>query len=303
MVPRSAIAKEPKVAWKTGIVGAVTLAAVTVLSSGSAVHASPILVSAGLQISDATSNPFSALVGKRREKRSRRRAGGGEVERYVLASDDRAFLFENEGEAARVTFLCGEGDPRLDCQLDAVGPAPEIYLLQPTRGPRGDMIYKNIEGETFLRIASYGGATVFWPGESRGFAASKSFGDDQSLRLPPSDFAVASRRAQAATAVVSALAGAPIIFDVGVAPSIEVTDATVLSDVVVRAANGVQAVADDPTGARIIASRINKVSFIRDEAPSIAMNEGVMEIRYVPNADIAGRPSTATIVRFLEETL
>ena len=303
MVPRNVIVKEPQVAWKTGILGAVTLAAATAFLPDGAVHASPLLASTGLQISDAASNPFSALVGKRREKRSRRRASGGEVERYVLASDDRAFLFENEGEAARVTFLCGDGDPRLDCQLDDVGPAPEIYLLHPTRGPRGDMIYKNIEGETFLRIASYGGATVFWPGAGRGFAASKSFGDDRSLRLPQFDFAVASRRAQAATAVVSALAGAPIIFDVGSVPTTEGSNATVLADVVIRAANGVHAVADDPTGARIIASRINKVSFIVDESPSVTMNEGVMEIRYVPNADIAGRPSTATIVRFLEETL
>ncbi len=290
-------------AWKTGIVGATAFAAVAILTSGGAVHASPLLVSFGVQISDATSNPFSALVGKSREKRDRRRAGGGEVERYVLASDDRAFLFENEGEAARVKFLCSEDDPRLDCQLDDAGPAPEIYLLSPTRGPRGDMIYKNIEGETFLRIASYGGATVFWPGEGRGFAASKSFGDDRSLRLPPIDHAAAARRAQSATAVMSALVGAPIIFDVGTAPSDEIADSTVLADAVVRAANGMQAVADDPTGARIIASRINKVSFIQGESPDIRMNDGVMEIRYVPNEDIAGRLSSATIVRFLEETL
>ncbi len=290
-------------AWIKGIAGAATVAAMAMLSCGASVQASPAIVVAGLQFADATSNPFSALVGKRRERRSQQRTRGAGVERYVLASDDRAFLFENDGEGARVTFLCGEGDPRLDCQLDDQGPAPEIYMLQPTRGPRGDMIYKNIEGETFLRIASYGGATVFWPGEGRGFAASKSFGDDRSLRLPQSDFAVASRRAQAATAVISALAGAPIIFDIGTAPSEGATDATVLADAIVRVANGVQDVANDPTGARIIANRIKKVSFIGGEAPSVALNSGVMEIRYVPFSDISGRPSTATIVRFLEETL
>ena len=289
-------------AWKPGIL--LTAAAVAmILSSGGAVQASPSMVSAGIQISDAASNPFSALVGKRRENRNRRRSGSSDVERYVLASDDRAFLFENEGEVARVTFLCGEGDPRLDCQLDEAGPAPEIYLLTPTRGPRGDMIYKNFEGDTFLRIASYGGATVFWPGEGRGFAASKSFGDDHSLRLPSIEFSTAARRAQAATAVISALAGAPIVFEVSIVSSDDGTDATVLADAVVRAANGVKTVADDPTGARIIASRISKVSFIRDEVAGVSMNGGVMEIRYVPNADISGRPSTATIVRFLEESL
>lgn len=290
-------------ALKTGIVTAAIFAVAAILAGRAPAQASSPLVVAGAQLSGSSSNPFSALVGKRRERRDRRRAGGGEVERYVLASDDRVFLFENGVDEVRVTFLCGDGDQRLDCRLDDNGPAPEIYLLRPTRGPRGDVIYKNIEGETLLRIASYGGATVFWPGERRGFAASKSFGDDMALRLPQADVAAAARRAQAATAVISAVAGAPIVFDIGAAPSVEITDATVLADAVMRTANGVKTVADDPTGARIIASRIQKVTFLRDETPGVGFNGTVLEIRYVPNSDIAGRPSTAAITRFLEETL
>jgi Domain of unknown function (DUF4908) len=249
-----------------------------------------------------SSDPFSALVGKKRQ-RPEARAKRITIERYVLASDDRALLFEDRSNEARVKFLCGPDDPRFDCTIDPEDPAAEIYLIKPTRGPRGDLIYKNAEGDTMMRIASYGGATVFWPGEGRGLAASKSFGDDASLRLGFADYATAIRRAQAATAYVSAATGAPIIFDLGAAPTIEHENTAVLGDAIIRAANGIKDVADDPTGARIIASRIRRVTFASASAPSIGLEAGILKISYVPGQDIGGRPSSAAVAHFLEETL
>jgi Domain of unknown function (DUF4908) len=249
-----------------------------------------------------SSDPFSALVGKKRQ-RPTARAKRITIERYVLASDDRALLFEDRSNEARVQFLCGPGDPRFDCTIDPEDPAAEIYQIKPTRGPRGDLIYKNAEGDTMMRIASYGGATVFWPGETRGLAASKSFGDDASLRLDFADYATAMRRAQAATAYVSAATGAPIIFDLGAPPLTDHENAAVLGDAIIRAANGIKDVADDPTGARIIASRIKKVSFSAASAPGLGFAAGVLNIRYVPGQDIDGRPSSAAVAHFLEETL
>ncbi|MHA7872730.1 MAG: DUF4908 domain-containing protein [Hyphococcus sp.] len=246
-------------------------------------------------------NPFSALVGDRRQRPRRR--GGVEIERYVLAADDRAFVFENRVDEARVVFLCGEDDPRLDCRLDPSEPAPEIHALLPTRAPRGDVIYKNAQGETLLRIASYGGATVYWPGAGRGFAASKSFGDDEPLRLPEADADAVARRAQAATALISAETGAPIIFDLGESVAEAAAISPELADAVVRAANGLHAVAQDPTGARIIASRISRVVFIADAAPGVGITERTLEIRYAAGLDIEGRPSSAAVARFLEQSL
>lgn len=281
---------------KIGIGAALAVGAAFASGGGmTARAASPVAVSA------QSANPFSALVGEPRQRRERRR-GRADIERYVLAADDRVFLFEDHTDEARVTFICGDSDPRLDCTLDPEGPAPEIYSLRPTRGPRGDVIYKNVEGETLLRIASYGGATVFWPGENRGFAASKSFGDDAPLQLPQADVATAARRAQAATAVISAITGAPIVFNIGAQPVMGV-DAPVLADAVMRAADGIKAVADDPTGARIVASRLKSVLFVESDAPGVTLTETALEIRYVPNSDIDGRPSSAAVARYLEETL
>jgi len=247
-------------------------------------------------------DPFTALVGKRRERRADR-ASRAIVERYVLATDDRAFLFEDHVTEARVQFLCAPDDERLDCSIDAQGPAPEIYKLFATRGPRGDVIYRNAARREVLRIASYGGATVYWLGEGEGLAASKSFGDDPALRLIHDEFDVALQRAQEATKVISAAAGATIAFDVGAAPAAEGANAAVLADAVARAASGVKRLADDPTAAAMLARRIDRVAFATAEAPGVSLDGSVLTIQYVPGGDIDGRPPSAAVAQFLEGSL
>lgn len=253
----------------------------------------------------SNSNPFSALVGERRERRADR--SRGKVERYVLASDNRAFLIETRSRTARVKFLCGPEDQRLDCTLDPQAPAAEIYLLTVTRGPRGDVIFKNADSDTLLRIASYGGATVYWPGEAVGAAASKSFGDDRAIELTAVDFDTAARRAKSATAIVSAMTGSPIIFDMAPPVSDEATvgttNASVLADAIMRTAIGVSAVADDPTGARILGERIDRILFEIGPAPAARFADGALIVEYAPDRDIAGRLSSRAIERFLEESL
>ena len=251
----------------------------------------------------STSNPFSALVGERRERRADR--SQRKVERYVLASDNRAFLIETRSRTARVKFLCGPEDRRLDCTLDPQTPAPEIYLLTVTRGPRGDIIFKNADGATLLRIASYGGATVYWPGEVAGTAASKSFGDDRLIELASADLETAARRAKSATAVISALTGAPITFDLAssVTAQGDAANAAVLSDAIMRAAIGVSAVADDSTGARILGERIDRVVFEIGPAPAARFAGRTLVVEYAPDRDTAGRLSSRAIERFLEESL
>ena len=253
------------------------------------------------QRAQSQDNPFSTLVGEPRQPRNKRFAGA--VERYVLASDDRAFLFEDRGGEARIQFLCGPEDPRLDCSVDPQGGAAEIYLLRATRAPRGDVVYRNANDEALLRIASYGGATVFWPGDPRGRAASKSFGDNHSLELLYTDYETAARRARLATAMLSAKTGAPIVFELGPPPRAEGANVAVLADAVVMAAKGLNIVSRDPTGARVIASRVKRVVFSPRPGPSVRLHEATLAIGYQQDLGLAGRPASADIARYLEETL
>lgn len=191
--------------WITGLMAAALIGGGLAPASAGA---DPLLVAQG------GDDPFASLVGKR-SKRSGD-AGRSNIERYVTTSGDRVFLLENRGDEAFIKFLCGPDDPRLDCKIDPEGPSEEIIALTASRGSRGDFLYLDDAGETVLRVAAHGGATVLWPGEDQTRGASKGFGDDQgAFDLPAERRGDAHRRAQGAAANLSAVTGSPIVFDVG----------------------------------------------------------------------------------------
>ena len=247
-------------------------------------------------------DPFSSLVSGKRRRKKRTDSESG-VERYVVASANRVFLFENLGTEARLRFLCGPDDPRIDCLIDDEVPAEEVHVLTPTRASRGDTIYRDPRGEILLRIASYGGATVYWPGEARGLAASKSYGDDPSLKLSIADQDSVSRRLSNATALLSARIGAPVTFQADQLLEDEVSMAAVLSDAISRAANGLARVAEDSTGARVIASRVTSVKFVPGDGAGLMLDGKTFVVQYDPYRGIKGRPSSAKILEFLENEL
>jgi hypothetical protein len=272
------------------------LALVAVLAATGAAYAQ------SARPSSFSADPFSALVGKRSAEAARL-DDAAHVERFVVATDDRVFLFQAGEREGRLRFLCGAGDTRMDCVIDETTPAEEIHLITPTRAPRGDTVWRDKSGEALLRVSAYGGATVFWPGDPRGSAASKSFGEDPPLTLDFATLGVAAARASRATALISAQVGKPILFDVGDPGTDETGEASVLADAVARAAKGLGRVADDPTGARIIGARVRRVEFIVGRPPAVGLEDGVLAVRYDPAADAVGRPSSSEIARYLEEAL
>lgn len=278
------------------VIAALSAAAVTPAAAQGAASLSPTNLV-------ASADPFSALVGKRRES-ARRAEAAPVVERYVFATDDRVFLFQAGQGEGRLKFLCGDRDRRIDCLIDASTPAEEIYLLTPTRAPRGDVIWRDTRGEVLLRVSAYGGATVFWPGDPRGHAAAKSFGEDPALVLDYVTIDAARARAQKATALLSAKTSAPLVFDVGASP---ITDsqggASVLADAVARAAKAIEIVAADDTGARVVAARISQVVFRSATVADVKLEGDALVIEYNPFLDVAGRPSSSVIARFLEDSL
>lgn len=324
-------------AW--GLVGA-SLVCGFVVPAARAAGASEPMIRETVRI--AVADPFSALVGK-----SRTSDASNAVTRFDVASGERAFLLEGRVGEVRIKFLCGEGDPRVDCTLDPLGPAEEIILATGVRGSRGDVNFADAEGDQLLRIMPYGGATVHWPGKPQGEAASQTFGEDGALVLPFKDHQDAVRRAARATARLSAMTGSTIVFDAGapspyyaarafaaapaIAPPVsakaeasaaaladaapaaearageiaptQAGDASVLADAVVRAAAGMDEVASDPTGARVLGSRIGVVRFRQGEPPRLSLDGRTLTVIYDPAADVAGRPSSRAIVKFLENSL
>jgi hypothetical protein len=188
-----------------------------------------------------------------------------------------------------------------------------------------------------LRVTPFGGATVFWPGRPQGDAASQTVGEGGPLVLPYADHQDAVRRAARATSRLSAMTGATILFDPGAAarPAARVAaasapsaaalradapapagearsadegapaspEARVLADAIVRAAAGMDKVAGDPTGARVLAARIGVVRFRPGAPPGLALDGRVLTIVYDPLTDVAGRPSSRAVAQFLEQSL
>ena len=62
--------------------------------------------------------------------------------------------------------------------------SPEVWVLLPQPGPRGDVIYKNDLGEPVLRATRLGGVTVFTDARPSGAAAALA-GGGSSLKLAP----------------------------------------------------------------------------------------------------------------------
>ena len=61
---------------------------------------------------------------------------------------------------------------------------PEVWALSRSRGPRGDIIYKNDISEPMLRATKLGGMTVFTPKHPDG-AAAALVGSAMPVKLTP----------------------------------------------------------------------------------------------------------------------
>ncbi|MGF1545301.1 MAG: hypothetical protein ACFB00_12525 [Parvularculaceae bacterium] len=276
----------------------------------------------------ATADPFSALVGNR--DAAVRRLSPAAAQRFVTAGDRRGFLFQETDRGARMKFLCGPGDARIDCLIDDDAPAEEIMELTPTQGPRGVKIFKDEEGVARLRVSPYGHATVYWPGDDHGSAATKSYGASAGLSLWPADADTAMRRARQATALLSAELGAPLIFAVNPGPSRAgaplagafeaasfasarsvgpgaaddgAANAAVLADAVARAANAVADVAADPTLGARLSRRARRVRFVASSAAGARWGDEELIVEYAPGGGVNGRMSSAELAAFLRGSL
>jgi len=274
------------------------------------------------------SNPFNALVGLKRKRNKNKLRNLKRVRLYVLSDGEKSFLFHDTGSQARIQFLCGDADQRIECDLDEDGKSSEVYTLAATRAPRGDVIYKDSEGHTLLRIASYGGATVWWPGDIEARAASRSFSDLTEINLKVVNGRKALRRANRATALLSALTGKPIEFrtplDGLVFPPTELDqNGTRLSGsqdagAEARLENNYESLepleqvfARSPglressvlADAILMTTRLLLVEFVRASNPSMSLENGHLKIGYNVAEGLQGRPSSAQIARFLEENL
>lgn len=170
--------------------------------------------------------------------------------------------------------------------------SPEVWVLYPSRAPRGDIIYKNDMGEPMLRATKLGGMTVFTPRRPGGSAAALD-GAGVPLRVPPLGPA-ALWHVLFQASIRCTRAGQHLI-------GIEALDVSPASDGLVGDAAQVtgEAMAElaaRPDGKALLAS-VAKVAFVEGGGSNVAVHGGVVTITVVPSQGLAGRPSSQRIMR------
>lgn len=173
--------------------------------------------------------------------------------------------------------------------------SPEIWVLRPHAGPRGDVIYKNDLGEPVLRATRVGGLTLFTDANPGGVAAA-FVGGAPPLRPPP--IASAGQLLQAfshASAKTGRVVQSVVSFE---ARDVPLWAAPIFADAAQVAA---QAFVDTAGRRNRDLGRWVRVEFVAGKTPGVSAGKGVLRITIAPEQGLSGRPSSARIAEFLHK--
>lgn len=170
---------------------------------------------------------------------------------------------------------------------------PEIWVLQPAKGPRGDIIYRNDLGEEMLRATSLGGMTVFTERRPEGSAAALD-GASSPLRIAALSPAGLFSRFYQASVRASRAAQHQVGFETR--EDAEPASAAYLADAAVVASEALIDMAAQPKGKAELA-RIVDVVIAQGARPAAFLQKGVLTVTIVPSEGVFGRPSSRRIER------
>jgi len=168
---------------------------------------------------------------------------------------------------------------------------PEIWVLEPSPGPRGDIIYRNDLGEEMLRATSLGGMTVFTDKRPAGSAAALD-GASAPLRVAALSPAGLFARFYQASVRASRAAQHQIGFETR--EDAEPATAAYIADAALIASQAMIDMAARPKGKALLA-RIADVIVAQGSRPSAALQKGVLIVTIVPAQGVFGRPSSRRI--------
>ena len=169
----------------------------------------------------------------------------------------------------------------------------EVWVLTPRRAGRGDMIYLDDIGQPLLRATKLGGMTVFTAETPSGSAAALAGRAPPIRVLSPMTPSILLQRLALASAKASRVMQKLISFDAE-----DVTDesASLFADSAMTAAEAFTQMARQAEG-RAMAVRIDRVLLVQGENANAARKGNQIIITIDPDDGLAGRPSSARIVK------
>ena len=169
---------------------------------------------------------------------------------------------------------------------------PEVLVLDPQPAARGDVIYRDDEGEPVLRATKLGGLTLFAHGRPGGAPVALA-GPAAGLRLQVMSATVLLQKLGQASIRASRAARRLIWFD---AQEVTPGSEAVFGDAAAVAAEAVVYISQRKDHKTLLA-RFGKVMFLPGARSAATVSRGVMNITVTPAAGFAGRPSSSRIVQ------
>ena len=194
--------------------------------------------------------------------------------RYV-AGNGQGFILDTSGSRALMRFER----------------STEVWVLRPTPAPRGDIIYRNDNGDQVLRVTPNGGVTLYTTATPQGSPASR-VGEAQGLAGATLTGAQLVDYFRRQSYRASQAMGRLIVIDVDIQPGSEQVAADTVSaasDAIVRMARS--------SNLRGQVERVRRVVVSDQGRPGVSLIQGTLRIVIDADAGVAGRPSSARIVR------
>ena len=185
-------------------------------------------------------------------------------------------------------FVLDRSTPRPLLKFDD---SPEIWVLEPTPGPRGDMIYRNDLGEPMIRATRIGGMTVFTESRPDGSAAAFD-GASAPIRLGALTPAGLFQRFYQASVRASRAAQHEVKFETR--EDAEPATAAALADAAMVASEALSDMSGQPKARRVL-TRITDVVIAQGPRPAALLQGKVLTITIVPAQGVFGRPSSRRI--------
>lgn len=173
--------------------------------------------------------------------------------------------------------------------------SPEIWAVEASRGPRGDILFKDDVGDVVLRLTRFGGMTAFTRREPAG-AAATFVGATNPLKMSPIGPAALYQRMVIASSRCSRAARHLVSFD---APNVDSRSSALIGDAAWLAMQAIVEMADTPDG-RAPVGRIGKVVLTTGSKFGVRFEAPALIVTVAPDQGLAGHPSSARIAEVID---
>jgi hypothetical protein len=200
----------------------------------------------------------------------------------------RGLPITGEYTAGEQTFVLDQSGGRPLLRFER---SNEIWALRPTPAPRGDVIYRNDAGDMVLRATRDGALTLYSDAYPGGVPASRT-GAGRSVALPQISPLQLVTFLVRQSQIASQAAGRLVTFD---AQEISPGSEQMVAEAAAVTVEALVRMGRDPS-LRPRARQIRQILIVEGDRPGASLSNGILRVTIRPEAEAAGRPSSARIV-------